>query len=465
MKNIILKILLFGALSFSSFGLIAQEEKPQSQALSLDELLELVKSGKFAESEEATKRENRFNREKNRQQTLLANAKAERAKLEAIATSLEATFEANEAKLNLLEDQLKTRLGSLYETFGHLQGVASDTEDYFKTAITSGQFGKDREVFLGDLAKKMGEGVSVATIEEIEELWYELSRELVASGTVEKFKATVIDNDGESTVEDVVRIGNFNAVAEGKYLTYLSKRGAYETLPRQPGRYLDGTYDIFDEDSGFVQFAVDPTGPQGGALLVNLISLPSFFEQIQYGRITGYTIILLFLIAIGVFGWRFYALFTINGAVKKQAAGESAAENPLSRIFAVADQNKTDTETLELKLAEQILIERAEIDQYIWVVRLIAVISPLLGLFGTIIGMINTFQAITLFGTGDPKTMAGGISEALVTTMLGLMCAIPATFMAAALSNYSKGILAILEEQSTGMVAVRAEETNTSGAL
>ena len=465
MKNIILKTLLFGALSFSSFCLIAQEEKPQSQALSLDELLELVKSGKFAESEEATKRENRFNREKNRQQTLLANAKAERAKLEAIATSLEATFEANEAKLNLLEDQLKTRLGSLYETFGHLQGVASDTEDYFKTAITSGQFGKDREVFLGDLAKKMGEGVSVATIEEIEELWYELSRELVASGTVEKFKATVIDNDGESTVEDVVRIGNFNAVAEGKYLTYLSKRGAYETLPRQPGRYLDGTYDIFDEDSGFVQFAVDPTGPQGGALLVNLISLPSFFEQIQYGRITGYTIILLFLIAIGVFGWRFYALFTINGAVKKQAAGESAAENPLSRIFAVADQNKTDTETLELKLAEQILIERAEIDQYIWVVRLIAVISPLLGLFGTIIGMINTFQAITLFGTGDPKTMAGGISEALVTTMLGLMCAIPATFMAAALSNYSKGILAILEEQSTGMVAVRAEETNTGGSL
>ncbi|MFL2742182.1 MAG: MotA/TolQ/ExbB proton channel family protein [Gammaproteobacteria bacterium] len=465
MKNIILKTLFVGILTLSSFGAIAQEEKPQSQALSLDELLELVKAGKFAENEEATKRENRFNKEKNRQQTLLANAKAERKKLEAIATSLEATFEANDAKLTLLEDQLKTRLGSLYETFGHLQGVASDTEDYFKTAITSGQFGKDREEFLGDLSKKMGEGVSVATIEEIEELWYELSRELVASGTVERFQATVIDNDGESSVEDVVRIGNFNAVAEGQYLTYLSKRGAYETLPRQPGRYLDGTYDIFDEDTGFVQFAVDPTGPQGGALLVNLISLPSFFEQIQYGRITGYTIILLFLIAIGVFGWRFYALFTINGAVKKQAAGESAAENPLSRIFAVADQNKTDTETLELKLAEQILIERAEIDQYIWVVRLISVISPLLGLFGTIIGMINTFQAITLFGTGDPKTMAGGISEALVTTMLGLMCAIPATFMAAALSNYSKGILAILEEQSTGMVAARAEETNSGGSL
>lgn len=464
MKNIF-KIFLIISIAFGSFFSLAQEDKPQSEALNLEELLDLVKAGKFAESEEATKRENRFSKEKNRQQTLLANAKAERAKLEAIATNLETRFEANDAKLTLLEEQLKTRLGSLYETFGHLQGVASDTEDYFKTAITSGQFGKEREEFLGELAKKMGEGVSVATIEEIEQLWYELSRELVASGNVQRFSATVIDNDGESSEQDVVRVGNFNAVAEGQYLTYLSKRGAYETLPKQPGRYLDGTYDVFDEDSGFVQFALDPTGPQGGALLVNLISLPSFFEQIQYGRITGYTIIVLFLIAIGVFGWRFYALFTINGNVKKQAAGEAAGDNPLSRIFAVADQNKTDTETLELKLSEQILIERAEIDQYIWVVRLISVISPLLGLFGTIIGMINTFQAITLFGTGDPKTMAGGISEALVTTMLGLMCAIPTTFMAAALSNYSKGILAILEEQSTGMVAIRSEETHSGSSI
>ena len=116
MKNLFIKILLSAILSFSSFGLVGQEEAPQSQALTLDELLELVKAGKFAENEEATKRENRFNKEKNRQQTLLANAKAERAKLEAIATSLEATFEANDAKLNLLEDQLKTRLGSVSYT-------------------------------------------------------------------------------------------------------------------------------------------------------------------------------------------------------------------------------------------------------------------------------------------------------------------------------------------------------------
>ena len=300
----------------------------------------------------------------------------------------------------------------------------------------------------------MGEGISLASIEELERLWYELSRELVASGNVQKFQATVVDNEGQTSQQNVVRVGNFNAVTEGQYLTYLPARGAYETLPRQPGRYLGGTYDVHDTSTGFVEFAVDPTGPQGGALLTNLISLPSFFEQIQYGRITGYTIILLFLLATGIFGWRTYILFNLDKNVKKEASGSRQGNNPLSRIFDVAEQNKgSDVETLELKLAEQILVERASIDTGIWLVRLISVVAPLLGLFGTITGMINTFQAITLFGTGDPKTMANGISEALVTTMLGLMTAIPATFMAAIMANYAKNILTVLEEQSTGMVA------------
>ena len=454
MKTKILIFLIFISIPFS----YAQEEKPDT-ALSLEQLLELVQQGKFAESEEATEREQRFARERNRQATLLANAKAERSRLEAIATELEGRFEANDAKLVVLEEQLKTRLGSLYETFGHLQGVASDTQQQFESAVTSGQFGQDREIFLKDLAKRMGEGISLASIEELERLWYELQRELIASGNVQKFTATVVDNEGQTSQENVVRVGNFNAVTEGGYLSYLPARGAYETLPRQPGRYLGGTYDIHDNSTGFVEFAVDPTGPQGGALLTNLISLPSFFEQIQYGRITGYTIILLFLLATGIFGWRTYILFNLDKNVKKEASGSKLGNNPLSRIFEVAEQNKgSDVETLELKLAEQILVERSSIDTGIWLVRLISVVAPLLGLFGTITGMINTFQAITLFGTGDPKTMANGISEALVTTMLGLMTAIPATFMAAIMANYAKNILTVLEEQSTGMIAAASED-------
>ena len=240
-----------------------EEEKPESSAATLDELLELVKQGRFAESEEASEREARFRNERNRQQKLLTDAKAERARLERIAEELEAQFEANDAKLVVLEEQLKERLGSLYEMFGHLQSTASDSLARFEESITAAQFGKDREIFLSDLAKKMSEGVSLASIPELERLWFELLRELEASGSVEKFNATVVDNNGNATDENVVRVGTFNAVAEGSYLSYLKTRGAYEVLPRQPARYTGGTYDLFDESSGFVQFGVDPTGPQG----------------------------------------------------------------------------------------------------------------------------------------------------------------------------------------------------------
>ena len=142
----------------------------------------------------------------------------------------------------------------------------------------------------------------------------------------------------------------------------------------------------------------------------------------------------------------------LQGANTQMADPEAEPTIPqaAATVLLVRDSEKEGIEVF--------LVERASIDTGIWLVRLISVVAPLLGLFGTITGMINTFQAITLFGTGDPKTMANGISEALVTTMLGLMTAIPATFMAAIMANYAKNILTVLEEQSTGMIAVASEE-------
>ena len=151
-------------------------------------------------------------------------------------------------------------------------------------------------------------------------------------------------------------------------------------------------------------------------------------------------------------------MFNLDKNVKKEASGSRQGNNPLSRIFDVAEQNKgSDVETLELKLAEQILVERSSIDTGIWLVRLISVVAPLLGLFGTITGMINTFQAITLFGTGDPKLMAGGISQALVTTVLGLTAAIPLVLLHSVAQTRSRSIQQILDEQSAGLIAERAE--------
>jgi biopolymer transport protein ExbB len=132
--------------------------------------------------------------------------------------------------------------------------------------------------------------------------------------------------------------------------------------------------------------------------------------------------------------------------------------NPLGRVLAVYHQNRgIDTETLELKLDEAILKDTPALQRGLVTIRVLAVIAPMLGLLGTVTGLIETFQSITLFGTGDPRLMAGGISQALVTTVLGLGAAIPLILMHSALNTRSKRLLAVLEEQSAGLIARHAE--------
>ena len=129
----------------------------------------------------------------------------------------------------------------------------------------------------------------------------------------------------------------------------------------------------------------------------------------------------------------------------------------------VKEQNpNADTETLELKLSESILREVPKLSSRLTLIKIISVVAPLIGLLGTVTGMINTFQAITLFGTGDPKLMAGGISQALVTTVLGLVVAIPMVFIFTLLHTRSRSIINLLQQQSAGIIAERAEWTKSS---
>ena len=424
------------------------------------ELLEVVKRGQYADTQEQRDREARFRNEKNQQAKLLADAKSERARLEKEAARLEQKFEANEALLVVAEEQLRERLGSLNEIFGHLAGNTTEARNIMEQSLTAAQFGKDREDFMTKLGSKMNEGIKLASIEELETLWYELQREINASGEVVKFTADVISTDGNVESRDVVRVGNFNVVSDGQYLSYSPSRGMYSELPSQPaGRYTSTTSDILFDDSFPVQFAVDPTGPQGGSLLESLISMPSTAERMTLGGPVGWIIMTIGLLATALFGWRFYELWGMRAGVRAQAASTTLSDdNALGRILKIAEEDKNaDTETLELKMAEQILKERPTIEGLNWVLKIVSVVAPLMGLFGTIIGMIETFTMITLFGTGDPKTMASGISVALVTTWLGLMVAIPTTFMYATVNNFAKGILGTIEESSTGMAAKRSE--------
>ena len=465
MKKLTYKLLPLFFITLLVFPVNAEEEAEEAakDPSSPSELLELVQKGQFADTAEQRERERKFRSEKNKQAKLLADAKAERARLEREAARLEQKFEANEALLVVAEAQLKERLGSLNEIFGHLAGLATEARNIFEQSLTSAQFGKDREEFLTKLAVKMGEGVALATIPELERLWFELQREINATGEVVKFNADVIALDGTVEEREVVRVGVFNAVSDGNYLTYASTRGMYEELPSQPaGRYTSTTSDVFDADAFPVQFAVDPTGPQGGSYLASLISMSGAWERInsEGGPIGIVIFYVLGLGGVGLFIWRLVTLRGIRAAVDSQLAASTLnTDNPLGRVLKIAEDNpKADTETLELKMAEQILNERPPIEKLNWLIKLISIVAPLMGLFGTIVGMIETFQMITLFGTGDPKTMASGISIALVTTWLGLMVAIPMTFMSAIVSNFSKGILETIEEQAIGMAAERSEK-------
>lgn len=464
MNKLTCKLLPLFVISLLVFPVYAEEaaEEEFKDPSSPEELLELVQKGQFADTKEQRDRERQFRNEKNKQAKLLADAKAERARLEREAARLEVKFEANEALLVVAEAQLKERLGSLNEIFGHLAGLATESRNIFEQSISSAQFGKEREEFLTKLAVKMGQGVTLASIPELERLWFELQREINATGEVVKFTTDVIALDGTVESREVVRVGVFNAVSDGNYLTYASTRGMYEELPSQPARrYTSTTSDVLDAEAFPVQFAVDPTGPQGGSYLASLIAMPGWGERTQQGGIVGYIILyILGLGGLGLFGWRLYSLIGIRSLIDSQlAASTLSTDNPLGRVLKVAEDNpKADTETIELKMAEQILNERPPIEKLNWLIKLISIVAPLMGLFGTIIGMIITFQMITLFGTGDPKTMAEGISIALVTTWLGLAVAIPMTFMSAIVSNFSKGILETIEEQAIGMAAERSEQ-------
>ena len=456
-----LSLLFVLSLTLNTFVVAQESEGDEAEISTVEALLQLVKEGKTKEQSENADREAKFMANKNEQAAILAAEKRELARQERIADQLEAEYKKNEEILRVKEEAYQKELGSLVELFGHLQSSAGEAAVQFSGSLTSPQYGLERVDFLNELTSKMSETTELPTIREIEGLWYELQREMVASGQVVSFDTTVIDVDGESSTCNVTRVGLFNAVCDGKYLEYVAATGQYAFLPRQPaGRFTKTAKSVGNADVGEqVRFGVDPTGPTGGSLLANLIQTPSLAERAAQGREVGYAIIFVGLIGIGLAFWKLWSLYVLGKAVRAQAGSKTLdVRNPLGRVLKVGEENfKKDIDTLELKLAEAIMAERPSIERGIGAVRIISVVAPLAGLLGTVTGMIVTFQMITLYGTGDPKLMAGGISQALVTTVLGLLVAIPTTLLHSFTASSAKGIISVLEEQSTGILAERAE--------
>ncbi|ROR98842.1 biopolymer transport protein ExbB [Sinobacterium caligoides] len=426
--------------------------------LTLDQLLKKVESGRYAEAKENKAREARFSKEKQNQERLLAEMKAELARLEGVSQQREKQFEENEQRVAEAEKTYNERKGTLNELFGHLTSAAGDARSNFEVSLTSIQY-PDRAEFLDGLVAKMSGSDELPTIAEIEKLWFELQREMVESGRVAKFDTTVKLPNGDAVDETVVRVGTFNVVSEdGKYLKYAN--GSLEELPRQPASAIRSqAAKAATSTSGLSAFGVDPTGPTGGSFLAALINSPSIEERWHQGGYVGYAISALGVVAFILAIWRLIVLVGVSGKVNAQLKSSEAKENnPLGRVLAVSKSNPNmDTETLELKLHEAVLKEIPSLENYQGALKIIAAVAPLMGLLGTVTGMILTFQAITIFGAGDPKAMAGGISSALITTVLGLVVAIPTVLLHTVVSSRSKRIIHILEEQTAGIIAEHTE--------
>ena len=444
MKSLSILLTLGALLSTQAFA---------QTATNLDQLLAKVKEDRIAQKKELKEREAKFLSDKNKQASLLSKAKAELKKLEAESARLQKDFQKNEKRLAVLEQELNIASGNLGEMFGVVKQVAGDLRGQLQNSNISAQYA-GRDVFVADLA----ESKKLPNIKQIEKLWYELQFEMTESGKILNFDGTVVLPNGSKSKQNILRVGSFNLVSEGKYLSYQAATNQITEIPRQPeGKFVGMIDDSISAKKGeIVPFGLDPSR---GAILSMLVQAPSFTERIQQGGLVGYVILTLLFIGLILVGERFFFLTSEKKKITAQLSNNTPDEgNVLGQLMAVYDKfSNEDIETLELKLDEAVLKSAPKLERGISTIKILFAVSPLLGLLGTVTGMIATFQSITLFGTGDPKLMAGGISSALMTTVLGLVCAIPMLLLHTVISRKSKEIIQILEEQSTGFLAQRAE--------
>lgn len=423
-----------------------------AKATNLFELLDLVRTGLVEESAANEARLAAFSNARDEQQRLLAEAQAELARKEQRSDELEVTFNTNERSIGESEAELAEALGQMGEVFGVVRQVANDASGQMWDSVTSSQLG-DRKA----LMDRLGRSKELPSTADLEALWFEQQREMTEQGQVVRYEADVLSAEGNLERREVVRAGVFNVMSDGRYLIWEPEQAKLRELPRQPpARYTDTIAPYTELESGFGPLALDPSR---GALMNALTESPNMQERVAQGGVVGMVIIVLGALALAI-GLIRYAVVLITGQrVNAQQRTDKVSEkNPLGRVLAVYEKNRQlDAETLELKLNEAVMRESSEIEKFLWLVKTVSVVAPLLGLLGTVTGMIQTFQAITLFGAGDPKMMAGGISEALVTTMLGLTTAIPLVLLYDTLANGTRRIIGVLDEQSAGLIANRAE--------
>ena len=362
---------------------------------------------------------------------LLSKAKKQLSDEEARNQRLEDLFESNELKLAELETELNIKLGVLGELFGVARQMAGELQADSESAYNFSENPK-RTDSLNEIGK-----IKVHNLKNLEDLWVLHLNEINSSGEIKEIKANVINSDGDIDEDALVRYGPFNMVKGRSFVKTDIANNAYSVLQKQPDRSLRRQFRSHYRSD---EYAVAPIDPTRGFLLSLYLDKPSAFERIAQGKLIGFIIVLIGLSGLVFAAYRYYTLYIYSKSI---SSNENA--DVFNKIQSISD-NAKDVDTFERECDEVLLTVNGNLSWGVNWIKFLAAVAPLLGLLGTVIGMIETFQAITVFGTGDPKQMAGGISQALVTTMLGLIFAAPLLAMYTLLSEKVSEILQEIEE-------------------
>jgi biopolymer transport protein ExbB len=422
-------------------------------AAPLDDLLRGIVDLRAEEARLDAQRETEFNRARDRQQALTEQMEARRGEEEARNEALELQLEEQEERLFELRALVREQAGELTDIGGTIRQNAADLKVDIAES-PSNLLRDDDTQALAELRQLDG----LATIDDIHGLWTVMARAIVDSGRIDRFDAVVLAPDGSARTTTVTRLGPFTNLADGQFVEWLPETAQLVTPERQPPARFLRQVNSFEQSDGPVSTV--PLDPSRGAVLRLLGRAPQPMERLEQGGVVGYIII-----ALGVFGllialWQLSYLTWQGQRIKQQQKqlDKPVDSNPLGRVMLAATrENGGDAELFERRLDEAVLAELPALERGRSLIKLLAAVAPMLGLMGTVTGMIATFQAISLFGAGDPRLMADGISEALVTTLLGLAIAIPLLFLHSLVASRGRDLAQVLDEQSAGLAARHLE--------
>ncbi len=396
---------------------------------------------------------------------LLRQAEQRRAQLDQESKRLNDTYSANELQISNLNTQLRDKAAALglAELFGLARQSANDVSSILQQSLITTQFPTAAgDVPRDEWMRQFAASTATPTASQLEHLWIEIQREMTASGQVAKYRTRVVQPGGESVDSEVIRIGPFTATSNGQFLSYLPNLRTLNVLPRQlPNEFMAILGEFERATMGYARAVVDPNR---GVLLNLYVERPTALERIELGEEVGYVIIFVGILGALAFIYQLISLVLVRLAVAKQLRNldRPTPNNPLGRVLLAFKGDKSrieeEADVAELRITEAVLREVPKLERFQAFLRLCVAAGPLLGLIGTVVGMIITFQSITETGSSDPRLMATGIGQAMIATVLGLGIAIPLLFANALLNSLSRGVVQILDEQSAGMLAESIEK-------